>query len=470
MNGGHDFAASESFLSLLDQSRQYADEYIEGLSTRPVYPSTDSIRRLEELGGTLPETSSDPHDVLKKLHQTGAAGAVAQTSGRYFGFVNGGVLPVGLAARWLADTWDQNTAHYVMSPVNAHLEAICENWLVDLFQFPEGTAAGFVTGTTLANFSGLCAGRNELLRRRGWNVATQGLYGAPRLRLIVGAGAHAAIYKSVSMLGLGTDNIEIVPSDSQGRLRPDRLPDLDESALVVAQAGNVNSGAIDPVGEICERVAASQSWVHVDGAFGLWARVLPRLDDVCRGLEKADSWSVDAHKTLNVPYDSGVILCRDRVALNEAFRASASYFQWSDHRDGMNYTPSMSKRARIIELWAVLKSLGRQGVQRLVDQLCDNARLFAEKLESHGFQRHNEVIFNQVLVSCGGDDRLTQGTIQEIQRSGECWCGGSSWDGKTVIRISVCDWATTEIEIDRSVAAFVAARAAADRELSHVEE
>ncbi len=459
------WASRNTLSSLLDQARQCTDEYLASLTTRRVYPSDESIQRLRELDVPVPEKPSDPHEVLEQLHRVGSLGTIAQTSGRYFGFVNGGMLPIGLAARWLADAWDQNTAHYVMSPTNAHLEDICERWLVELFDFPKDTAAGFVTGTTLANFSGLCAGRNEIFRRLGWDVAQKGLYGAPRLRIIVGAGAHAAVYKSASMLGLGTDQIEIVPQDQHGRMRPNQIPTLDEPALVVAQAGNVNSGAIDPVGEICDRVAGTDSWVHVDGAFGLWARVLPRLADACDGFEKADSWSVDAHKTLNVPYDSGVILCKHRSALQEAFRASASYFQWSDHRDAMNYTPSMSKRARAIELWAVLKTLGRQGVIELVEHLCDQARQFAEKLATKGFQICNDVMFNQVLVACD-DDMLTQRTVERIQTDGQCWCGGSKWDGRTVIRISVCDWATSETEIDRSVAAFVAARDSARRELA----
>jgi glutamate/tyrosine decarboxylase-like PLP-dependent enzyme len=295
-------------------------------------------------------------------------------------------------------------------------------------------------------------------------VARKGLYGAPRIRVIVGADAHAAVYKSISMLGLGSDNVELVPSDDQGRMRPDQIPKLDEGALVITQAGNVNSGAIDPVGAICERAHAAGSWVHVDGAFGLWARVVPSMREICDGIENADSWSVDAHKTLNVPYDSGMILCRHREALMNAFKASASYFQWSEHRDGMNFRPSMSSRARAIELWAVLKTLGRQGVQRLVEQLCENAREFARLLAEQDFQIHNDVIFNQVLVSCE-NDALTKTTLNKVQASGECWCGGSSWRSKAVIRISVCDWATTQKEIERSVRAFIAARTAAVAEL-----
>jgi glutamate/tyrosine decarboxylase-like PLP-dependent enzyme len=460
------WADPASFSSLLDQARQFAGEYIDSLEQRPVFPAEASLQAMNKLDEPLPDTSSDPVAVLKQLHEIGSHAAVTQTAGRYFGFVNGGMLPVSLAAKWLGDVWDQNTAHYVMSPINSRLEEICERWIVSLFRLPDQTAAGFVSGTTIANFSGLCAGRNELLRRRGWDVAKKGLYGAPRIRVVVGADAHAAVYKSISMLGLGFDNVEIVPSDDQGRMRPDQMPNLGEGALVIAQVGNVNSGAIDPVSAICESAHAAGSWVHVDGAFGLWARMVPSLRDVCDGIEKADSWSVDAHKTLNVPYDSGMILCRHREALMNAFKASASYFQWSEHRDGMNFRPSMSSRARAIEVWAVLKTLGREGVQRLVEQLCENAREFARRLSDQEFQIHNEVIFNQMLVSCGDDD-LTKATLQNIQRSGECWCGGSTWHGKAVIRISVCDWATTAKEIERSVRAFITARSAAAADLAN---
>src|SRR4051812_30477509 len=415
-------ADRETLPLLLDKARQFAQQYIDSLEERPVFPTETSLQAMDALVEPLPENPSDPFLVLDQLQEIGAPAVVTQTDGRYFGFVNGGALPVGLAARWMADAWDQNTAHYVMSPINSRLEEICERWIISLLRFPEETAAGFVSGTMIANFSGLCAGRNELLRRRGWDVVKKGLYGAPRIRVIVGADAHAAVYKSISMLGLGSDNVEIVSVDDQGRMRPDQMPQLDEDALVVAQVGNVNSGAIDPVGAICERVHAAGSWVHVDGAFGLWARVLPSMNEVCGGIERADSWSVDAHKTLNVPYDSGMILCRHRDALMSAFKASASYFQWSEHRDSMNFRPSMSQRARAIELWAVLKTLGREGVQQLVEQLCENARYFGQLLSEQGFQIHNEIVFNQLLVSCE-NDALTTATVRNIQNSGECWCG-----------------------------------------------
>src|SRR4051794_6632297 len=308
------WADPDSLSFLLDKARQFAGEYIGSLGQRPIFPVEASLEAMNVFDEPLPESPSDPFAVLTQLNENGSPAAVTQTAGRYFGFVNGGMLPVGLAAKWVADAWDQNTAHYVMSPISSRLEEICERWIVELLRLPEGTAAGFVSGTTTANFSGLCAGRNELLRRRGWDVAKKGLYGAPRIRVVASADAHAAIHKSISMLGLGSENVELVPVDDQGRMRADQMPKLDEAALVVTQAGNVNSGAIDPIGRICEHAHASGSWVHVDGAFGLWARALPSMRKTCDGIEMADSWSLDAHKTLNVPYDSGIIACRHREA------------------------------------------------------------------------------------------------------------------------------------------------------------
>lgn len=452
-------------LPLLKQAAAYAERYIQTMEDRPVFPDRQALTGLDRFDEPFPEYPTDPAGTLALLDEAGSPGTVSQTGGRYFGFVDGGVLPIGLAARWLADTWDQNTAHYIMSPVASRLEELCERWLVDLLHLPSGTAAGFVTGTTLANFSGLAAGRNELLRRQGWDVAEDGLYGAPPIRVIVGADTHAAVRKSLSLLGMGDANTEVVPVDDQGRMRLDGFPHLDAPALVVAQAGNVNSGGFDPIGEVCEITHGAGGWVHVDGAFGLWAGATPSLSHLYMGVEEADSWAVDAHKTLNVPYDCGIILCRERGALLAAFRASASYFQWSSRRDPMSYTPSMSKRARAVELWAVLKTLGRSGVAQLVEQLCENARYFAERLISEGFHIHNDVVFNQVLVSCA-DDTETNHTLEHLQVSGECWCGGSTWRGQAVIRISVCSWATTREDIDRSVAAFSAARHAA-RQQAH---
>ena len=450
-------ASFDPQIALLKTALQYAEEYLTTIDERPVFPSVDALRALDHFDEPLPDASSEASETLSMLHRIGSPGTVAQVGGRYFGFVNGGALPVGVAARVLADVWDQNTAHHVMSPVAARLEQVCEGWLADLLGLPDGTAAGFVTGTTLANLSGLAAGRNELLRRRGWDVVRDGLYGAPPISVFVGQDAHAVVRKSLALLGMGEAHMHVIPVDDQGRLDMDHFPQLNEPALVVAQAGNVNSGAFDPFGEICARTHEAGGWVHVDGAFGLWAAAVPSLRPLVPGIANADSWAVSAHKTLNIPYDCGIVFCRDRGALEAAFRTSAAYFQWSDERDPMRYTPSMSKRARSVELWAILRSLGRDGVVQLVEQLCAHAQDFAHRLGAEGFQIHNDVVFNQVLVSCGTDEETGQ-TLAAIQELGECWCGGSTWHGRSVIRVSVCSWSTTREDIKRSVEAFTRAR------------
>ena len=450
-------ASFDPQIALLKTALQYAEEYLTTIDERPVFPSVDALRALDHFDEPLPDASSEASETLSMLHRIGSPGTVAQVGGRYFGFVNGGALPVGVAARVLADVWDQNTAHHVMSPVAARLEQVCEGWLADLLGLPDGTAAGFVTGTTLANLSGLAAGRNELLRRRGWDVVRDGLYGAPPISVFVGQDAHAVVRKSLALLGMGEAHTHVIPVDDEGRLDMDHFPQLNEPALVVAQAGNVNSGAFDPFGEICARTHEAGGWVHVDGAFGLWAAAVPSLRPLVPGIADADSWAVSAHKTLNIPYDCGIVFCRDRGALEAAFRTSAAYFQWSDERDPMRYTPSMSKRARSVELWAILRSLGRDGVVQLVEQLCAHAQDFAHRLGAEGFQIHNDVVFNQVLVSCGTDEETGQ-TLAAIQELGECWCGGSTWHGRSVIRVSVCSWSTTREDIKRSVEAFTRAR------------
>lgn len=405
----------------------------------------------------LPDQPVDPYHVLEKLHQFGSPATVAQTGGRYFGFVNGGIVPTALAAKWLADVWDQNAALYVISPIVSVLEEVCEEWLVDLLGLPQKTAAGFVSGTSTASLCGLVAGRDYLLRKNGWDVSSRGLFGAPEIRVVLGAGAHSTVYKALSILGLGKDRLIQVPTDEQGRMRADLLPELDSNTLLILQAGNVNSGAFDPFVEICSKARAADAWVHIDGAFGLWAATSPRLKHLTAGIELADSWSVDAHKTLNAPYDSGLILCRHRDALTQALHMTGSYIIYSENRDGMLYSADMSRRARAVELWATLMALGRSGVAGLIEDLQQKAVYFADGLRQAGFTVLNEVCFNQVLVS-SGDPQQTKELLKLIQASGECWCGGASWHGDDVIRVSVCSYRTTRQDIDRSIQAFVAAR------------
>lgn len=443
--------------TLLALVHTYALEYMSTVQHRPVFPGQEALEGLKAFDEVLSELPGDPHEMLTLLHEKGSPATVAQTGGRYFGFVNGGIAPAALAAKWLADVWDQNTAMYVISPIASRLEEICERWLVSLLGLPEGTAAGFVGGSSTATLCGLAAGRNHLLKNLGYNVAEKGLFGAPEITVVLSEGAHSTIYKALSILGLGSERVIKVPMDTEGRIRPELVPEPDNRTLLILQAGNVNSGAFDDFSALCEKARAAGAWVHVDGAFGLWAAASEPLKHLTAGVENADSWSVDAHKTLNAPYDNGIVLCRDRDALTSALHMTGSYIVYSPQRDGMLYTPEMSRRARIVELWATLKSMGRSGVSELVEDLHQKAVYFAEGLAEQGFRILNEVCFNQVLVAADTPE-LTAATLKGVQDSGELWCGSSQWEGKTVIRLSVCSYRTTEGDVDRCIKAFVKAR------------
>lgn len=438
---------------------EYARDYLGTLLGRRVFPDAAALAALQDFDAPLPEEPDAGCEILNRLHSLGSPATVTSAGGRYFGFVNGGALPVAQAAGWLAGAWDQNAALAVMSPVSAKLEEVCEKWLVDLFGLPEGTVAGFVSGTSLASVCGIAAARNQILQSRGWDVNAKGLFGAPDVRVVVGASAHATIFKALALLGLGRERVEAVPVDGEGRMIAAEMPALDANCIVLAQAGNVNSGSFDPLDEIGARARPAGAWVHVDGAFGMWAAASRATRELTQGIELADSWSVDAHKTLNAPYDCGVILCRHRDALAGALQATGSYIVYGAERDGMLFTPEMSRRARAIELWATLSSLGRRGIEELIDGLCGHARGFAAGLADQGFHVRNDVVFNQVLVACDSPEE-TEAVLAHIQQSGECWCGGATWQGQPVIRISVCSWATTAADVQRSIEAFVAARQA----------
>lgn len=442
---------------LFEQAKQYACDYLNSVSDRRVFPDETAIAGLSVFDEPMPKKPQSASEILAQLQTYGSPATCAQGGGRYFGFVNGGITPAGLAARWMADAWDQNSALYVMSPVASKLEAICERWLVDLLGLPEDTAAGFVSGSSTAIVCALAAARNELLARQGWPVQEKGLWGAPMLRVVLGEQAHSSVFKALSLLGMGRENVLFAPVDDQGRILPERLPALDQNTLLILQAGNVNSGSFDPIDALCDRAQACGAWVHIDGAFGLWAAASEEKRSLTEGMHRADSWSTDAHKTLNAPYDSGIVFCKNREALVRAMQASGSYLLYSEQRDGMLYTPEMSRRARSIELWATLKYLGKSGVGELVDTLCANARYFAARLEEAGFRIQNDVVFNQALVACASPEE-TKATLCCLQVNGKCWCGGALWNREPIIRISVCSWRTTRAEIDACVAAFIEAR------------
>lgn len=439
---------------LLELTAARSARYAAGVNTRRVAPAPSDLARLDALGGPLPETPSDPNQVLALLDDIGSPATVATTGGRYFGFVTGGAVPAAVAANWLAAIWDQNAALSVMSPVGAKIEEIVLAWMLELMGLPGSCGAGFVTGTTMANFSALAAARTALLERRGWNIEEDGLFGAPPLRVIVGEEVHVSLLKALAMLGLGRSRVIRVPADSQGRMRADALPELDDQTLVCIQAGNVNTGAFDPAAEICSRAREAGSWVHVDGAFGLWAAVSPRHAHLVEGCSLADSWAIDCHKWLNVPHDSGMAVVRAPEHLRRAFAVRAAYLQTSEVREPSHYTPEASRRARGIELWAAIRSLGREGLGELVARNCRQATLFAERLQRAGFEVLNDVVLNQVLVSFGSPEE-TRRIITEVQNDGTCWCGGTVWHGRTAMRISISNWATTDDDVERSLAAIL---------------
>ncbi len=440
---------------LLAETAQRATRYAAELTNRKVAPGPEEVARLDALGGALPEDPCDPAEVLALLDDVGSPATVATTGGRYFGFVIGGVLPAALAANWLAGAWDQNACMRVMSPVAAKAEDIVREWTLDLLGLPSNSAVGFVTCTTMANFSALAAARSALLQRRGWNVEEDGLFGAPPIRVVVGQEVHVSVPKALSMVGLGRTRVITVPADGQGRMRADSLPPLDDHTLICLQAGNVNTGAFDPAKEICTRARDAGAWVHVDGAFGLWGALSPLYAPLLNGVNLADSWAIDCHKWMNVPQDSGLVVVREPEHLRRALSAgNAAYLTQSSEREPWQFTPDSSRRARGIELWAAMRSLGRSGLREMIERNCRQARLFADRLRAAGFAILNDVVLNQVLVSFGTPEE-TRRVIAAIQADGTCWCAGTQWQGHTAMRISVSSWATTDDDVERSVAAMI---------------
>lgn len=446
----------------LDEARRYAEAYLAGLPDRPVRAAASLPELRSALGGPLPDGPTDPREVIDALATAAEPGVVASGSGRYFGFVVGGALPVALAADWLTGAWDQNAGLYALSPAASVVEEVAGGWLAELLGLPAGVSVGFVTGGQAANVTGLAAARHAVLRRAGWDVEAAGLAGAPPVRVLVGEERHGTVDRAVRLLGLGAAATEPVPADGQGRLRPDalavRLAAASGPAIVCAQVGNVNTGAIDPVGEICRIAAGAGAWVHVDGAFGLWAAASPALRPLLAGVELADSWATDAHKWLNVPYDSGLVFCADPAAHRAAMGSRASYLMHAagGERDPFDYNPESSRRARGFPVYAALRALGRHGVAEVVERCCALARRFADRLSGQdGVTVLNEVVLNQVLVRFGDSDELTREVVRRVQADGTCWLGGTTWQGRAAMRISVSNWSTDESDVDLSVAAIL---------------
>jgi len=442
---------------LLLEAASRAVRYLEALPQREVGPQPGAVERLvKALDVPLPTQPSPPGEILAFLDAQGSPATVASAGGRYFGFVTGGALPVTVAAQYLAAGWDQNCFSFVSSPAIACFEEAALRWLKEALGLPPSAEGALVTGATMANFTCLAAARNWVLQRHGWDVDRQGLFGAPPLTVVLGEEAHATIYKVLSMLGLGRERVLRVPVDAQGRMRAEHMPAVSGPAVLCVQAGNVNSGAFDPAQELIAWAHECNAWVHVDGAFGLWALACPQEAPQARAFVEADSWAMDAHKWLNVPYDSGIALVREREALARAMSMSGAYLLPSEHRDAMNYTPDSSRRARAIEVWAALKFLGRTGLAALVARNCRQARRIAAALEAAGVEVLNEVVLNQVVVAFGNDAQ-TRRVIAAIQKGGICWCGGTHWQGRAAMRISVSSWASTDQDIERSLAAIIEA-------------
>ncbi len=440
--------------SLLRDTAERAIKYRKEIQNRKVAPSEEAIKNLNQFNIPLPDEPVDEKEVIEFLDRIGSPATIGISGPRFFGFVIGGSLPATLAANWLSSAWDQNAGLFVGSPVGAYLESVSLKWLLELFSLPPDCGGAFVTGASIANFTSLAAARHSVLQKAGWDVESDGLFGAPDVNVIVGEDAHVTIFKALGLLGMGRKRVIKVPVDNQGRMIANKIPKVKGPTIICAQAGNVNSGAFDPIDEIADIAKEQNAWLHIDGAFGLWAAVVPEKAHLVKGIEKADSWATDAHKLLNVPYDCGLALVRDEEVLRSAMTLTASYLPQEYRREPSQFTPELSRRSRGVEVWAALYSLGKKGLIELVERTCNNAKMFAEGLTAAGFEIVNDVVFNQVLVSFG-DAETTNKVIKEIQNDGTCWCGGTNWQGKTIMRISISSWATTEEDVKLSLNAMI---------------
>lgn len=446
----------DPYASLLQSAAARAARYLATIGERRVGPTSADVGSLARLGGALTDEGCDPEAMLDLLDRVGSPATMAVMGRRFFGGVIGGSLPVTVAAHWLADAWDQNACLFELSPVAVYLEEVVLRWLIDLFGLPRDAGGALVVGTQAAHVTALAAARHALLAGIGWDVEQEGLFGAPPITVIVGEEAHATLLKALALLGLGRRRVVTVPVDAQGRMRALQLPRLSARTIVCAQLGNVNSGSCDPLDALCDAAHQAGAWVHVDGAFGLWACTAPARRSLTTGVELADSWATDGHKWLNTPQDCGIAIVRQRDALCAAMAVSGAYYGEPAGRDPMRWCPDSSRRARAIELWAALRYLGRRGIADQVERTCRLAERFADGLRRAGHEVLNEVALNQVLVSFGSAES-TDRVIKTIQDDGICWCGGTTWHGRRAMRISVSSWATTEADIDMCLEAVASA-------------
>jgi glutamate/tyrosine decarboxylase-like PLP-dependent enzyme len=449
---------------------QHAEAFLATVDDRPVAARSDATAVRDALGGPLPEYGEDPATVVDALATGAEPGLVGTAGPRHFGFVIGGALPAALAADWLVSAWDQNAAFHSLSPAAAAIEEITSAWTLELLGLPATASVGFVTGGQSANTTCLAAARNAVLARAGWDVERDGLIGAPAVRVLCGEQAHATVYTSLRLLGLGSETAVRIRADEQGRMAPDALAkalasgpaDNGGPTIVCAQAGNVATGAFDAFGPIADVCAEHGAWLHVDGAFGLWAAAAPATRPLTADVERADSWAVDAHKWLNVPYDAAMAIVADPGAHTAAMSLAGPYLVADPgQRDNTNYVPESSRRARAVPIYAAIRSLGRAGVAAMIERNCAQAQRMAKRLVAiPGAEVLNDVVLNQVLVRLPGGDDANRAAVATIQADGTCWLGGTTWNGEYVLRVSISNWATTDEDIDRSAAAIAAAVAA----------
>lgn len=446
---------ADDLRELLSATTERSVRYLKSLETRRVSPSSEAIAGLTRFDVPLQNEPIDPTTVLEQLDEIGSPATMAMAGPRFFGFVIGGSLPVALAANWFASAWDQNTGLFNSTPVTAALEQVALKWLLDVLGLPRDCAGAFVTGTTVAHITALAAARHAVLKRAGWDVEANGLFGAPPITVIASAEAHPTLFKALGVVGLGRNRVVRIPVDAQGRMLAAKLPKISGPTIVCTQAGNVNTGSCDEIEAISTQAHQFGAWVHIDGAFGLWARVAPSRAHLVKGVEQGDSWATDCHKWLNVPYDSGVAFVRDGDALRKSMAISAEYLPTETaQRNPSDYTPELSRRARGVDVWAAMRSLGRSGLAEMVERHCRQARRFAEGLSAAGYQILNDVVLNQVLVSFGEPD-FTRRVITEIQNDGTMWAGETVWQGRTAMRISVIGWSTTDADVERCIEAIV---------------
>ncbi|HVT61398.1 MAG TPA: pyridoxal-dependent decarboxylase [Thermoanaerobaculia bacterium] len=475
-------AAGDRLARLLRETSELAIDYLRGLPARRVGARGSREQLAAALGGPLPESGEEAAEVVRALAAGADPGLIASAGPRYFGFVIGGSVPASLAADWLTSAWDQNAGIYATSPAASVVEEVAAGWLLELLRLPPGASVGFVTGCQMAHTTALAAARNGLLRRAAWDVEEWGLAGAPPIHIVIGAEAHVTVLRALRLLGFGSRSPSVVPTDSQGRMDARALRAVlagrSGPTLICAQAGNVNSGAFDPLADIAEVARCHEAWLHIDGAFGLWAAASPAHRHLVAGAELAQSWAVDGHKWLNVPYDSGIAIVADPAAHRAAMTASAAYLQQQEGRDALDWVPEFSRRARGFTVYAALRALGRRGVAELVDNCCRNARYMASLLRAEpAVEILNKVVLNQVLVRFhpgrrpqsdsslprerrlggGPADELTRATVRRVQRNGVCWLGGTTWHGMAAMRISISGWATSESDVEASAAAILAA-------------